>query len=181
MSSASMPAAVLRADSWRPRGSGEAVRPDGSFSALSAPPWPLLTPPCASPRPQASLCRDAHQNRMGRQEPPLLPGPGGGVCGRPAGCVGHLVSAACCGPRSCLQQPSVSSLQTLKLCHRILLDVAREKMKAEKLSLEDGALMRSLVDFPGGLELHIGVSHGPMRACRQHVCQQLCPGCFLHC
>ncbi len=33
-------------------------------------------------------------------------------------------------------------------------------MKAEKLSLEDGALMRTLVDFPGGLELHIGVRGG---------------------
>ncbi|GLI67460.1 hypothetical protein VaNZ11_011657 [Volvox africanus] len=32
-----------------------------------------------------------------------------------------------------------------------------EKMKAEELSLADGALMRSLVDFPGGLELHIGM------------------------
>lgn len=31
-------------------------------------------------------------------------------------------------------------------------------MKTENLSLEDGALMRSLLDFPGGLELHIGVS-----------------------
>lgn len=30
-------------------------------------------------------------------------------------------------------------------------------MQHEGLSLEDGALMRSLVDFPGGLELHIGV------------------------
>ena len=33
----------------------------------------------------------------------------------------------------------------------------REKMKAEKLSLEDGAIMRTLVDWPGGFELHIGV------------------------
>lgn len=33
----------------------------------------------------------------------------------------------------------------------------REKMKSERLSLSDGALMRTLVDFPGGLELHIGV------------------------
>ncbi|KAG2488798.1 hypothetical protein HYH03_012598 [Edaphochlamys debaryana] len=32
-----------------------------------------------------------------------------------------------------------------------------EKMKSESLSLEDGALMRTLVDFPGGLELHIGM------------------------
>ncbi|GLC45233.1 hypothetical protein PLESTB_000722200 [Pleodorina starrii] len=32
-----------------------------------------------------------------------------------------------------------------------------EKMKTENLSLEDGALMRTLVDFPGGLELHIGM------------------------
>lgn len=32
-----------------------------------------------------------------------------------------------------------------------------EKMRAEKLSIEDGMLMRQLVDFPGGLELHIGV------------------------
>ncbi|KXZ49049.1 hypothetical protein GPECTOR_23g135 [Gonium pectorale] len=32
-----------------------------------------------------------------------------------------------------------------------------EKIKSEGLSLEDGALMRSLVDFPGGLELHIGM------------------------
>ncbi len=36
----------------------------------------------------------------------------------------------------------------------------REKMKREKLSLEDGLMMRSLVDFPGGLELHIGVGGG---------------------
>ncbi|KAG2435906.1 hypothetical protein HXX76_007101 [Chlamydomonas incerta] len=32
-----------------------------------------------------------------------------------------------------------------------------EKMKSESLSLSDGALMRTLVDFPGGLELHIGM------------------------
>lgn len=32
-------------------------------------------------------------------------------------------------------------------------------MKKEKLSVEDGAMMRTLLDFPGGLELHIGVSH----------------------
>nr|AWK67839.1 ACOX [Dunaliella tertiolecta] len=32
-----------------------------------------------------------------------------------------------------------------------------EKMKQEKMSLEDGVTMRSLVDFPGGLELHIGM------------------------
>lgn len=30
-------------------------------------------------------------------------------------------------------------------------------MKSEGLSIEDGKLMRALVDFPGGLELHIGV------------------------
>jgi acyl-CoA oxidase len=34
-------------------------------------------------------------------------------------------------------------------------------MKKEQLGLEDGITMRSLLDFPGGLELHIGVSlHG---------------------
>lgn len=32
-------------------------------------------------------------------------------------------------------------------------------MKKEKLSVEDGAMMRTLLDFPGGLELHIGVGH----------------------
>ncbi|MEW5313953.1 MAG: hypothetical protein WDW38_005483 [Sanguina aurantia] len=31
------------------------------------------------------------------------------------------------------------------------------KMKKEKLSVEDGAMMRTLLDFPGGLELHIGM------------------------
>lgn len=36
----------------------------------------------------------------------------------------------------------------------------REKMRREKLSVEDGITMRTLVDFPGGLELHIGVSPG---------------------
>jgi acyl-CoA oxidase len=30
-------------------------------------------------------------------------------------------------------------------------------MKDEGLSLKDGAAMRVLLDFPGGLELHIGV------------------------
>jgi len=38
--------------------------------------------------------------------------------------------------------------------------IRREKMKKEQLSLEDGVTMRSLVDFPGGLELHIGVGVG---------------------
>ncbi len=33
-------------------------------------------------------------------------------------------------------------------------------MQQEKLGLEDGLMMRQLVDFPGGLELHIGVSLG---------------------
>lgn len=32
-----------------------------------------------------------------------------------------------------------------------------EKMKKENLSIQDGLMMRSLVDFPGGLELHIGM------------------------
>ncbi|GFR44234.1 hypothetical protein Agub_g5369 [Astrephomene gubernaculifera] len=32
-----------------------------------------------------------------------------------------------------------------------------EKMKSEKLSVEDAMIMRTLVDFPGGLELHIGM------------------------
>lgn len=31
------------------------------------------------------------------------------------------------------------------------------KMQAEGLGLEDGLMMRQLVDWPGGLELHIGV------------------------
>lgn len=35
--------------------------------------------------------------------------------------------------------------------------VHREEMQKRGLSLEDGAVMRYLVDFPGGLELHIGV------------------------
>jgi hypothetical protein len=30
-------------------------------------------------------------------------------------------------------------------------------MQQEKLTIDDGLMMRSLVDFPGGLELHIGV------------------------
>ena len=30
-------------------------------------------------------------------------------------------------------------------------------MKKDKLSYEDGAVMRGLLDMPGGLELHIGV------------------------
>lgn len=30
-------------------------------------------------------------------------------------------------------------------------------MQADKLPVEDGLMLRSLVDFPGGLELHIGV------------------------
>ena len=34
---------------------------------------------------------------------------------------------------------------------------SREKMRKEKLSLEEGGVMRSLLDMPGGLELHIGV------------------------
>ena len=31
-------------------------------------------------------------------------------------------------------------------------------MKAENLSMEDAVMIRALLDFPGGLELHIGVS-----------------------
>jgi acyl-CoA oxidase len=31
------------------------------------------------------------------------------------------------------------------------------KIQDEKLPLEDGLMMRQLVDWPGGLELHIGV------------------------
>lgn len=31
-------------------------------------------------------------------------------------------------------------------------------MRTHKLSLEDGGMIRTLVDWPGGLELHIGVS-----------------------
>ncbi len=34
-------------------------------------------------------------------------------------------------------------------------------MRNEGLSFKDGLMMRQLLDFPGGLELHIGVSeHG---------------------
>lgn len=32
-----------------------------------------------------------------------------------------------------------------------------DKMKKEKLGLEEGAVLRQLLDFPGGLELHIGM------------------------
>jgi hypothetical protein len=35
-------------------------------------------------------------------------------------------------------------------------------MNAEKLTLEDGLMMRTLADSPGGLELHIGVRCGVM-------------------
>ena len=41
-----------------------------------------------------------------------------------------------------------------------MLRVCREKMKREQLSVEDGITMRALVDFPGGLELHLGVGFG---------------------
>lgn len=37
-------------------------------------------------------------------------------------------------------------------------------MQAEKLTIEDGLMMRSLVDWPGGLELHIGVRGGGVEA-----------------
>jgi acyl-CoA oxidase len=35
-----------------------------------------------------------------------------------------------------------------------------QKMQDEGLGLEDGLMMRQLVDWPGGLELHIGVGLG---------------------
>ena len=34
-------------------------------------------------------------------------------------------------------------------------------MKKDKLSFDEGAIMRSLLDMPGGLELHIGVGSEP--------------------
>ena len=45
---------------------------------------------------------------------------------------------------------SCASLSLALLTHR-------EKMKREGLSFEDAVVMRSLLDLPGGLELHIGV------------------------
>jgi hypothetical protein len=33
----------------------------------------------------------------------------------------------------------------------------RQKMTSEKLTMDDGLMMRTLADSPGGLELHIGV------------------------
>lgn len=42
----------------------------------------------------------------------------------------------------------------------LLIVSCRQKMQTEKLTIDDGLMMRQLVDFPGGLELHIGVSHG---------------------
>lgn len=58
--------------------------------------------------------------------------------------------------------PPLGPLAAHLLCCAAVLcpPTRREKMKAEKLSLEDGALMRQLLDFPGGLELHIGVGAG---------------------
>lgn len=32
-------------------------------------------------------------------------------------------------------------------------------MQADKLTMDDGLMMRILADSPGGLELHIGVSY----------------------
>jgi hypothetical protein len=43
-------------------------------------------------------------------------------------------------------------------------------MQKEGLTLEEGAQIRTLVDFPGGLELHIGVSmHMALRLERRQL------------
>ncbi len=38
-------------------------------------------------------------------------------------------------------------------------------MQQQNLSVQDGMIMRSLVNFPGGLELHIGVRLLPAPLC----------------
>ena len=39
----------------------------------------------------------------------------------------------------------------------------RQHINREKLTMEDGLMMRVLADSPGGLELHIGVSSHALR------------------
>ena len=53
-------------------------------------------------------------------------------------------------------------------------------MKKEKLSFEDANMIRGLVDFPGGLELHIGVGIGEMLPCAAvRMCMGGCMQCYL--
>lgn len=50
-----------------------------------------------------------------------------------------------------------------------------EKMRSEKLGVEAGMVMRQLVDFPGGLELHIGVgAMGGATAAAAALCSTPC-------
>lgn len=37
----------------------------------------------------------------------------------------------------------------------------RDMVRQKKITMEEGTLMRTLLFMPGGLELHIGVSHCP--------------------
>lgn len=63
-------------------------------------------------------------------------------------------------PQHCTRPTQLCQIRSPSLPWLLGPSACREKMKREKLSLEDGLMMRSLVDFPGGLELHIGVGGG---------------------
>lgn len=57
-------------------------------------------------------------------------------------------------------------------------------MKREGLGIEDGKILRQLVDFPGGLELHIGVGargHMGFVDCAAASCGLSPPCCDLLC
>jgi hypothetical protein len=47
----------------------------------------------------------------------------------------------------------------------------RDLIRSKKITMEDAMEARKLVDFPGGLELHIGVSERLSSArCGMHAC-----------
>ena len=61
---------------------------------------------------------------------------------------------------------SIATASTLYLC--------RDAMQEGNLSFADGMMMRSLVNFPGGLELHIGVRTIPLTSTNPAKLQQRC-------
>lgn len=106
-----------------------------------------------------------------------------GVRGRPQVCGGHLVRQGGEVLGCTFAQPPNQALGQLPAAHAWLVATRlfqlgqtthtvaahvcrpRKKMREERLPIEDGIAMRSLANFPGGLELHIGCGPGAGGSC----------------
>ena len=151
------------------------------------PGYPDVSHPIIPSPPQHCTCEQGGAAQVpghaavGGQEQAVLPVAHGGVRERAENCARHLVragsdfldAAACFMRMTALQMQGFdhctpSSLRRAQLLcsdlclwrkHAIPLSdgACRDAMRDENMSMSDGLVMRSLLAYPGGLELHIGV------------------------